>query len=71
MFNSSKQSDIRNGSLLDGVGPNVDAALEPAVHETSKTSQPRKCTIGQRKPASKVSSLRVACRVMASCVPKS
>ncbi|XP_066965005.1 ADP-ribosylation factor GTPase-activating protein 2 isoform X11 [Macrobrachium rosenbergii] len=58
---SSSQADKKNASLSNGAdegqAPNVEAALNMSANEAQKlASQPRKSTIGQRKPASKVES---------------
>ena len=47
----------KNGNVEDTSGPNVVAALAMSPTEAQKlnTSRPHKSTIGQRKPASKVS----------------
>ncbi|XP_066965007.1 ADP-ribosylation factor GTPase-activating protein 2 isoform X13 [Macrobrachium rosenbergii] len=56
---SSSQADKKNASLSNGAdegqAPNVEAALNMSANEAQKlASQPRKSTIGQRKPASKL-----------------
>ena len=50
-----QDSSLNNGTE-EGVGaPNVEAALNMSATEAQKlASEPRKSTIGQRKPASKV-----------------
>ncbi|XP_066964996.1 ADP-ribosylation factor GTPase-activating protein 2 isoform X2 [Macrobrachium rosenbergii] len=55
-FIIAKNASLSNGAD-EGQAPNVEAALNMSANEAQKlASQPRKSTIGQRKPASKVES---------------
>ncbi|XP_068238046.1 ADP-ribosylation factor GTPase-activating protein 2 isoform X4 [Palaemon carinicauda] len=56
-FIIAKNANLSNGADEDGQAPNVEAALNMSANEAQKlANQPRKSTIGQRKPASKVES---------------
>ncbi|XP_066965008.1 ADP-ribosylation factor GTPase-activating protein 2 isoform X14 [Macrobrachium rosenbergii] len=53
-FIIAKNASLSNGAD-EGQAPNVEAALNMSANEAQKlASQPRKSTIGQRKPASKL-----------------
>ncbi|XP_068238045.1 ADP-ribosylation factor GTPase-activating protein 2 isoform X3 [Palaemon carinicauda] len=54
-FIIAKNANLSNGADEDGQAPNVEAALNMSANEAQKlANQPRKSTIGQRKPASKL-----------------
>lgn len=59
-FLSNQSANLNNGTEDSGGAPNVEAALNMTPSEAQKlAAEPRKSTIGQRKPASKVRILLV------------
>ncbi|XP_050721378.1 ADP-ribosylation factor GTPase-activating protein 2-like isoform X2 [Eriocheir sinensis] len=57
LYSTPKSANLNNGTEDSGGAPNVEAALNMTPGEAQRlAAEPRKSTIGQRKPASKVDS---------------